>query len=223
MSAIDSIKIVNKKIAVACQKSGRAVEDIKLVAVSKTFPSDIIKTLFESGHNIFGESYVQEFLKKQEEIPQINWHFIGQLQSNKVKYIVNKISLLHSLDRQSLASEINKRYQAMDKKMDVLIQVNIGEESQKGGVNPKNLNNFLDSVMEMKGIQIKGLMCIHPYEDPEECRKYFVKMRNLFDKAKESGYPMIELSMGMSGDYVQAVEEGATLVRVGSAIFGNRY
>jgi len=223
LSTLDNIKIVKEQIANAAKKSGRLPEDICLVAVSKTFPSDVVKSIYEQGHKIFGESYVQEFLKKQEEIPQINWHFIGQLQSNKVKYIVNKISLLHSLDRHSLALEINKRYKAIDKNLDALIQVNIGEESQKGGVNPDDLYGFLDSVMDMGNINVKGLMCIHPFEEPEECRKYFVKMRNLFDSAKEKGYPMIELSMGMSGDYVQAVEEGATFVRVGSAIFGHRY
>lgn len=223
MSAVDNIKIVNEKISMAISKSNRIADDVKLIAVSKTFSSDIIKSLYNEGQNIFGESYVQEFVKKQEEIPQINWHFIGQLQTNKVKYIVNKISMIHSLDRLSLAKEINKRYNAIDSSLNVLIQVNIGQEMQKGGVNPKDVNAFIDDVMKMDNINVKGLMCIHPYEEPEECRKYFVKMRNLFDKLKDSGYPMTELSMGMSGDYSQAIEEGATLVRVGSAIFGNRY
>lgn len=222
MSAVENIKIVNTKIEEAAKQSSRKAEDIQLVAVSKTFSSDIIKSLYNDGQKVFGESYVQEFLKKQETIPQINWHFIGQLQSNKVKYIVNKISLLHSLDRHSLAMEINKRYKAFDKKLDALVQVNIGQEFQKGGVEPEDIYIFLDSLMNMDNINVKGLMCIHPFEEPEECRKYFVKMRNIFDKAKDKGYPMQELSMGMSGDYVQAIEEGATLVRVGSAIFGHR-
>lgn len=222
MSVVDNIKTVQEKINDAAKRAGRNPNEIQLVAVSKTFPMDIIKTVYNNGQTIFGESYVQEFLKKQEELPEINWHFIGQLQSNKVKYIVNKVSLLHSLDRPSLAKEIGKRYTAQNLSLDALIQVNIGSETQKGGVEPSNLFRFMDSVIQMSGINIKGLMCIHPYDEPEKCRKYFVKMHNLFEKAKTEGYPMEQLSMGMSSDYVQAVEEGSTLVRVGSAIFGHR-
>ena len=222
MSATEKIETVRSNIKTAAEKTGRKDSDISLVAVSKTVSTDVIKTVYNNGQNVFGESYVQEFMKKQQEIPQINWHFIGQLQTNKVKYIVNKISLLHSLDRHSLAAELNKRYLEENAEIDALIQVNIGNETQKGGVEPADLFRFIDEVIEYKAIRIKGLMCIHPFEKPEECRRYFVEMFNLFQNAKNRGYNLEHLSMGMSADYVQAIEEGSTMVRVGSAIFGHR-
>lgn len=222
MSAIDNIKIVKAKINDAALKVNRVENDIHLVAVSKTVSADIIKTVHNDGHRVFGESYVQEFLKKQDEIPEINWHFIGQLQSNKVKYIVNKVSMLHSLDRHSLALELSKRYKAQNLAIDALIQVNIGSEVQKGGVAVDDIFRFMDSVIDLGGINVVGLMCIHPYDEPQECRRYFVNMHNLFQKAIDRGYKLKHLSMGMSSDYVQAVEEGSTIVRVGSAIFGHR-
>jgi len=209
-------------MADAAKRINRDINEIQLIAVSKTVSADFIKSVHSKGQSIFGESYVQELVKKQEEIPQINWHFIGQLQSNKVKYIVNKISMLHSLDRLSLAKEISRRYKDMGAVLNALIQVNIGNESQKGGIAPEDLFRFMDNVMEIKEINVSGLMCIHPYKEPEECRKYFRDMYKLFQKAKDRGYPMQYLSMGMSADYVQAIEEGSTMVRVGSAIFGHR-
>jgi len=222
LSDLDNIKVVEENIKTAAAKSGTLPEDIELVAVSKTVSNDRIKNLYANGYDSFGENYVQEFVKKQEDIPQINWHFIGQLQTNKVKYIVNKIYMLHSLDRYSLAQELSKRHAAKGDAVKALIQVNIGREEQKGGIAPESLIEFLDKVIELDGIDIKGIMCIHPFEEPEECRRYFVEMHNLFEKAKGRGYPMEDLSMGMSNDYVQAIEEGATIVRVGSAIFGHR-
>ena len=222
MSAVDNLKIVKEKIKDAANKVKRDESEIQLIAVSKTVSAEIIREVYDDGQLLFGESYVQEFLKKQDELPQINWHFIGQLQSNKVKYIVNKISMLHSLDRHSLAAELNRRYKAENLNIDALIQVNIGEEIQKGGIAHDDLFKFLDRVLELDAINPVGLMCIHPYDEPENCRKYFVKMHNLFQNAKDRGYKMKHLSMGMSGDYVQAIEEGATIVRVGSAIFGHR-
>ncbi|MBN2878076.1 MAG: YggS family pyridoxal phosphate-dependent enzyme [Clostridia bacterium] len=222
MNDLNNIKTVEDNIKAAAFKSGRLPEEIELVAVSKTIAADRIKNLFDNGYHSFGENYVQEFTKKQEGIPQINWHFIGQLQTNKVKYIVNKIYMLHSLDRYSLAQEISKRYAATGETIKALIQVNIGKEEQKGGIAPESLIEFLDKVMELKSIEICGIMCIHPFKEPEECRRYFVEMYNLFQNAKDRGYPINNLSMGMSNDYVQAIEEGATIVRVGSAIFGHR-
>lgn len=222
MIQLNNLKKVKEKINTAAKGVNKNPDQIQLVAVSKTMPPETIKAVYDEGQLIFGENYVQEFLKKQELFPQIKWHFIGQLQSNKVKYIVNKISMLHSLDRLSLLSEIGKRYQAANSSLDALIQVNIGSEIQKGGVNPEDLFKFMDSAMNTEGVNLSGLMCIHPFEEPEECRKYFVKMFELFQKAKDRGYPMKHLSMGMSSDYTQAIEEGSTMVRVGSAIFGSR-
>lgn len=222
MNIAKNIVTINENIKSAANRVKRSKDEIQLVAVSKTVDIDTIKIAQTQGIVDFGENYVQEFLGKQENSPELNWHFIGQLQSNKVKYIVNKVSLLHSMDRISLAKELSKRYMAAEQCLDVLVQVNIGNESQKGGVATSELKEFVDSVMELRGINITGLMCIHPLEEPKECRKYFSKMKNTFDKLKNSGYPMKNLSMGMSNDYVEAIEEGATIIRVGSAIFGQR-
>ena len=130
--------------------------------------------------------------------------------------------MLHSLDRKSLADELSKRYSEHNLSIDALIQVNIGNEIQKGGIEPETLFEFMDYVSALSAVKIKGLMCIHPFEEPEECRKYFARMNKLFQNAKDRGYPMEHLSMGMSADYTQAIEEGSTMVRVGSAIFGHR-
>ncbi|MEX1377638.1 MAG: YggS family pyridoxal phosphate-dependent enzyme [Eubacteriales bacterium] len=222
MSALENIKSVKQEIEDAAKRTGRAADEIQLVAVSKTVDIDIIRQVYDGGQQIFGESYVQEFIKKQDILPEINWHFIGQLQSNKVKYIVEKIKLLHSLDRLSLATELSKRYTAQNTVIDSLIQVNIGEEVQKGGTAPDELFRFMDSVLELGGVNVCGLMCIHPYEEPEECRKYFARMYEMYEKAIDRGYKLKYLSMGMSSDYVQAIEEGSNIVRVGSAIFGSR-
>lgn len=218
----EKLEKVKSNIKAAAALSSRNQEDIQLVAVSKTVSTDRIMQAYNTGQTVFGENYVQEFVQKQEKYPEMNWHFIGQLQSNKVKYIVNKISLLHSLDRISLAKEISKRYSAISSSLDVLVQVNIGLEKQKGGVLPENLIEFLDTISPMQGINLKGLMCIHPFDDPENCRKYFSQMKNIFENIKSQNYSMDYLSMGMSSDYVQAIQEGANIVRVGSAIFGTR-
>ena len=222
MSAVENIKNVKREIEDVAKRTGRTAEEIQLVAVSKTVDINIIKQVHDDGQQVFGESYVQEFIKKQDFSPEINWHFIGQLQSNKVKYIVEKIKLLHSLDRLSLAKELSKRYIAQNAVIDSLIQINIGEEVQKGGTAPDEVFRFMDSVIELGGVNICGLMCIHPYEEPEECRKYFARMYEIYQKANDRGYKLKYLSMGMSSDYVQAIEEGSNIVRVGSAIFGSR-
>lgn len=217
-----NIDVVLEKIALAAEKSKREPSDIMLVAVSKTFPYNVVNEAVEYGIDTFGENYVQEFIGKYDINSKLNWHFIGQLQSNKVKYIVNKVALLHSLDRMSLAKELNKRYMNASSVIDVLIQVNIGLEAQKGGVLPSELEGFIDNVSNMQGLKICGLMCIHPMGPIQESIQYFRRMKCVFDDMNEKGYNMKYLSMGMSNDYVEAIQEGANIVRVGSAIFGNR-
>lgn len=222
MNIQKNIDIVKGKIALAAEKYGAKSSDIMLVTVSKTLPYSVVNQAVEYGIDIFGENYVQEFVEKYEINPKLNWHFIGQLQSNKVKYIVNKVALLHSLDRMSLAKELNKRYMNISSVLNALVQVNIGLEPQKGGVMPDELEDFLNTVSNMQGLKVCGLMCIHPMGPTEESIQYFKKMKYIFDDMKNKGYEMKYLSMGMSNDYVEAIQEGANIVRVGSAIFGSR-
>ncbi len=219
----NNIQIVREKLAHAAKVSGRSPEDIQLIAVSKTVDVDRMKIAVESGVHAFGENYVQEFIEKYAKLPELEWHFIGQLQSNKVKYIVRKASLIHTLDRPSLAKELNKRYRALNLQMKTLIQVNIGLEKQKGGIEPDALESFIDQCKSYEGIDVCGLMCIPPYQvNPEDGRVYFERMRKLYDRLNDRGYNLTKLSMGMSADYELAIEEGANIVRVGSAIFGAR-
>lgn len=219
----ERIQQIQHDIAQAAKRSGRSATDVLLLGVSKTFNMEAIQQAAQGGVQAFGESYVQEFIDKYDENKGFEFHFIGQLQSNKVKYIVNKVAMVHSVDRLSLAKELSKRALANGRCMDVLVQVNIGMEEQKGGIAPDDLDEFLNQMGNFEGIRLCGLMCIHPFVPPEEARLYFKRMKAIFESMREKGYHMQHLSMGMSADYVQAVEEGATIVRVGSALFGSRY
>lgn len=218
-----NMQAVKENIAQAAKVAGKKAEDIQLIAVSKTVDEERIKAVAETGHLSFGENYVQEFIEKYANLPEFEWHFIGQLQTNKVKYIVKKASLIHTLDRPSLAKELDKRYRALNLQVRTLIQVNIGQEAQKGGIAPDAVESFIDQCKSYSGIAICGLMCIPPYQvNPEDGRVYFERMRNLYDRLNAKGYQLTKLSMGMSADYALAIEEGANIVRVGSAIFGAR-
>ena len=202
---------------------------VQIVAVTKyTDNPEVLKKLFEDGQRAFGENRVQQLeekVKELEELP-IEWHFIGRLQSNKVKYIIDKVRLIHSVDRPSLVDELQKRATKKGiKEVDVLLEVNVGGEETKGGVSPEEAPQLLEYILKnAPALRVKGLMTIPPYrEDPEEVRPYFARLRELKDKlAEEFNLELPELSMGMSHDYEVAVEEGATIVRVGSAIFGER-
>jgi len=226
---IANLRRVRENIAKACQRVGRPTDSVRLLGATKTKPPTVLRWAYEAGLKLFGENRVQEFLKKWEELrdlPDIEWHFIGRLQSNKVKYIIDKVRLIHSVDRPSLVDELQKRATKKGiEKVDVLLEVNVGGEETKGGVSPEEAPQLLEYILKnAPALRVKGLMTIPPYrEDPEEVRPYFARLRELRDKlAEEFNLELPELSMGMSHDYEVAVEEGATIVRVGSAIFGER-
>ncbi len=226
MEACRKLEEVLERIEKACQRAGRKKEEVTLLGATKTVPPNVIKRFYECGLKVFGENRVQEFLKKYEDLSglSIEWHFIGRLQSNKVKYIIDKVKLIHSLDRDSLLEELKKRASRLGIKANVLIEVNVGNEETKGGVKPEDLEAFFEKVLNAKDLEVLGLMCIPPYEeDPEKVRPYFAKMREFKEKLEEKfGVSLPHLSMGMSSDFEVAVEEGATIVRIGTLLFGER-
>jgi pyridoxal phosphate enzyme (YggS family) len=224
---VERLGKIEERIAQAARRAGRDPQSVRLVAVSKTKPAAAISDAFACGQRIFGENYVQELVGKQAELAQdITWHFIGNLQSNKVRQIAGRVDLIHSVDRLSLAAEIDRQWGALGKVCDVLIQVNISREETKGGASSEELLDLVREVALLPHLRVKGLMTMPPFfDDPEAARPYFRKLRELareIEAAGIAGVEMRELSMGMSGDFEAAIEEGATLVRVGSALFGER-
>lgn len=223
-SRIDEIRA---RIGKAAARSGRRAEDVKLVAVTKQVEPDVIARAAQYGLLAFGENYAQELRLKQEIIGRavgenVEWHFIGRLQRNKVKYLVGSVALIHSLDTVSSAAEIDRKARASGIRMPILVEVNTGGES-KGGVEPDALDDFLHEVSVLPGVEVKGLMTMPPYfDDPRDARPYFAALRSLRERLSAKYPGLKELSMGMSGDFEVAIEEGATIVRIGSAIFGNR-
>ena len=228
MDLESNLKNINQRIKEAAERSGRDPYDIKLVAVTKRVETQRIEQALALGIDTFGENYAQEFRDKSKILAEklddkINWHFIGQLQKNKVKYIVGKVEMIHSLDSLSVAKEINKRAESLEIKVPVLIEVDTGGEESKGGVTPTGLKFFLNELKELSSIEVQGLMTMPPYFDNiEMARPYFIKLRELRDDLLPSFPHLKQLSMGMSGDFEVAIEEGATIVRIGSAIFGER-
>ena len=227
MDLKSNIESVIKRIGEAALRSGRRPEDVKLVAVSKRIEAGRVIEALSLGLDTFGENYAQELRDKRRVVEEgspekAHWHFIGSLQKNKVKYLVGSVELIHSLDSLSVSEEINKRAVSAGEKVSVLIEVNAGEDS-KGGVGQGGLEGFLEEVSKLDSLQVKGLMTMPPYsDDPEQARPYFRALREMRDGLK-SIYPgLTELSMGMSGDFEVAIEEGATIVRVGTSIFGPR-
>lgn len=223
----DNLLSVEEKIIQACKNSGRDEKEVKLIAVSKTKPNEDLEEAYAEGIRDFGENYVQELTDKIETLPDdINWHMIGHLQRNKVKYIVGKVKMIHSVESMGLVEEISKRSEKLGIVTDILIEVNIGGEDSKFGLNPEDVEEFVREASNYKGVKIKGLMTSAPYVvDPEENRGLFRQMKSLsidIGNKNIDNVCMCELSMGMTNDYVVAVEEGATLVRVGTAIFGKR-
>lgn len=199
----------------------------QIVAVSKTVPAERINPVKDAGVRILGENRVQELLEKYPHLDaSFEIDLIGRLQSNKVKYIIDKVRMVHSLDRESLAQEIDKRAQQRGIRMPVLIQVNIGREKQKGGIDPDELFAFAKYAAALPGLDVRGLMAVMPdIDDDTQLRSCFVRMRKLFERLQNEAIDktaICELSMGMSGDYEMAAQEGATIVRIGSAIFGTR-
>ena len=227
MSLSENLQEVQKNIDEAVKRCGRNRDDVTLIAVSKTKPVSMIQEVYDLGVRDFGENRVQEIMEKFDSLPNdIRWHLIGHLQTNKVKYIIDKVCLIHSVDSLKLAGEISREAMKHDLIADILIEVNVAGEESKFGVKPEDLEQLVRDVAKLPGICIKGLMTVAPYVvDSEENRQVFVKMKQLsVDISRKSidNVCMDYLSMGMSGDYTVAVEEGSTMVRVGTSIFGER-
>jgi pyridoxal phosphate enzyme (YggS family) len=228
MDVRSNLEVVKDRILRAAERAGRNPADIRLVAVTKQVEPERIIQAAQAGVRIFGENYAQELRDKYEAVErsveeEVEWHFIGRLQRNKVKYLIGRVKLIHSLDSVSVAEEINKRAKKAGIKMPVLIEVDAAQEESKGGIKAADAGDFINGLAGLSSIEIRGLMTIPPYfDEPELARPYFRKLRELRDELKNK-FPLVEeLSMGMSGDFEVAIEEGATLVRVGSAIFGPR-
>ena len=225
----DNIDHIKKKIAEACERAGRPRESVQLIAVSKTKPVPDLMEALNYGHNVFGENKVQEIRDKVEAMGTegIHWHMIGHLQANKVKYLIGVVDLIHSVDNDKLAAEIEKQAAKHDVVMDVLCEVNMAGEETKFGLKPEETMDFVKRISELPHLKVRGLMTIAPYtEDPESNRVYFKGLRELKDRINAEHIPGVDmdtLSMGMTGDYEVAIEEGATLVRVGTGIFGERH
>lgn len=211
----------------ACQKSGRNTANVTLISVSKTKPVSMLNEAYAAGSRDFGENKVQELVEKYEVMPKdIRWHMIGHLQRNKVKYIVDKVALIHSVDSLKLAEEISKEALKKNVCVSILIEVNVAGEDSKFGVAPAHAEELVRKIAILPGIQIKGLMTIAPYvENAEENRQYFAQLKQLsvdINSKNIDNVNMNVLSMGMTGDYSVAIEEGATYIRVGTGIFGER-
>lgn len=234
----DNLANIEERIQAACDRSGRKRSEITLIAVSKTKPTSIMKSAYDSGIRHFGENRVQEMVNKYNEIDgdwgdNINWHLIGHLQRNKVKYIVDKVDLIHSVDSVRLAKQIEKEAAKKDLICDILIQINIAKEDTKYGIDKKDLESFFQEIIAFPHIRVRGLMAIAPYvEKAEDNREFFKQMRELFidiKTKKHDNYIYKDhmdsfniLSMGMTGDFEIAVEEGATMLRIGTGVFGDR-
>jgi pyridoxal phosphate enzyme (YggS family) len=215
---------VMERIEKAAQKVRRNPNEIKLVAVSKTVEVARIMEAIEAGVSILGENYVQEAQKKIEEIGRpVSWHFIGHLQTNKAKYAIRLFDMIHSLDSVPLAEELNRRAEQADRVMKVMIEVNLSKEATKFGTDEEVVVNLAKRVQNLNHLSLEGLMTMPPYFDsPELSRPYYIALRALKERMVKEGIPMKDLSMGMSNDFEIAIEEGATYVRVGTAIFGPR-
>ena len=229
MTIAERFKEVKKRVDDAAVRSGRDPEDIKLVAVTKTHPASEINEAIAAGATDIGENRVQEILEKIDDVSPVRWHLIGHLQTNKVRQVIDKVVMIHSVDSLKLAREIDKRAAAAGLKMDVLIEINSAMEETKSGIAAGDLKQLVtDITAECENVRVCGIMCIPPIAaDPEDSRPYFKEAAELFEDMKSWQLPPerfapIELSMGMSGDFEVAVEEGATIVRVGSSIFGPR-
>ncbi len=224
---VANITKIRQRIAVACARCGRDPHSVKLMAVTKTVPGELILQAVDAGINLLGENYVQE---AREKIDQLNGraqlHLIGHLQTNKAKYAVKIFDYIHSVDRRELVLELDRRAKAASRKMNILIEVNVSGEQTKNGVAARAAVELVKSIAQLTNLSVRGLMTMAPYsDDPETSRPYFQALRCLRNEIARAGIPgvqMEELSMGMTDDFEVAIEEGATIVRIGRAIFGNR-
>lgn len=237
---IENASAIFKRISHAAMRAGRSPDEVKLIAVTKTVGIETIKEAIDAGLRIFGENRVQEAQKKISDlkfeitppIPPfekggmkggVEWHLIGHLQKNKAKYAVQLFDLIHTVDSIELAEELNKQAEKIGKIQSILVQVKLSEEETKHGISEDELILLLEEIKKLKNLKLEGLMTMPPFFDnPEEARPYFRRLREIRDNAKEKGFMLPELSMGMSGDFEVAIEEGATMVRIGTAIFGER-
>ncbi|MBO4880459.1 MAG: YggS family pyridoxal phosphate-dependent enzyme [Firmicutes bacterium] len=228
MSITQNIADIRSRIAEAAKRSGRSPDDILLIAVTKLHEPDEIEEAIATGVTDIAENKVQEIQKKYDQIVSpVRWHLIGHLQTNKVKYIIDKVVMIHSVDSLKLAEEIDKRAAAAGKTMDVLLQVNAAHEESKFGLDPKDVPQVMQDILDTcPNVRIRGLMHMAPWsEDPEEIRPYFKEVKDLFDTLSGVQHPNSDfkyLSMGMSHDFETAIEEGANIVRIGTSIFGER-
>lgn len=223
----DQLQEVEKRIQAACDRAGRKREEVTLIAVSKTKPVETLQEAYDLGVRIFGENKVQELTAKYEALPKdIHWHMIGHLQTNKVKYIIDKAELFHSVDSLKLAETIEKEAAKHDLIADILVEVNVAEEESKFGMKMEEVIPFVEKVSAFPHVRVRGLMTIAPFvEDPEENRSIFADLHKLYIDIKKKNHDndtVSVLSMGMTNDYEVAIEEGATMVRVGTGIFGAR-
>ena len=224
----ENLANVEKNIEQACKNAGRSRDEVTLIAVSKTKPVEMLQEIYDENIRDFGENKVQELCSKMEQFPSdIRWHMIGHLQRNKVKYIVGKVELIHSVDTYRLAEEINIQAKKQNVIVPILVEVNIAHEESKFGISAEDAILLVEEISKLENIRIKGLMTIAPYvENPEDNRLYFRKIKQLSvditNKNIDNVFMEI-LSMGMTGDYMVAIEEGATMVRVGTGIFGERH
>lgn len=229
MSIAGNIERVKEIIAEAAEKSGRSADDVLLLAVTKLHTPEEMNEAIDAGATDIGENKVQEVLEKYDKVKPVRWHLIGHLQTNKVRQIIDKVVMIHSVDSLHLAKEIEKRSEQAGITMDILIQVDPEDQETKFGVDPAELHDLIKNIAEeCPHIRVKGLMCIAPfYEDPEDTRPFFREVKKIFDTCREDfdGVENVDfryLSMGMTNDFRIAVEEGSNLVRVGTAIFGYR-
>jgi PLP dependent protein len=211
----ENLAQVRERIERQCMRCHRRTDSVKLLAVSKAQPLRAVAEAFAAGQSAFGENYAQELHEKADTLPEAEWHFIGALQTNKVKLVVSHAALVHTCDRLALAKELDKRAAANNVVQNVLLEVNVGREPQKGGVLPEQLDELYARVRDLPALRCDGLMCIPPAD--QDPRPHFRALRELRDRLG-----LRELSMGMSADYELAIEEGSTIVRVGTAIFGER-
>lgn len=222
----ERLKNVKERIRKSAEESGRKAEDITLVAVTKTYEADVINEAIELGVTDIGENKVQEILRKYDAVKPVRWHLIGHLQSNKVKYIIDKVCMIHSVDSIHLMDEIDRQAAKHNIIMNILIQVNISGEETKFGIKPEEIDEYLKHAGELKHIKVCGLMTILPKNDnPMKNRLHFVNINRLYLDISAKKYDNVYmqcLSMGMSGDFEEAVREGSNMVRIGSAIFGER-
>jgi pyridoxal phosphate enzyme (YggS family) len=225
VSIAERLHEVRRHIDEAARRAGRDPSQVRLVAVSKLQPPEAIREAYAAGQRLFGENYVQELVAKAADLvdlPDLRWHFIGHLQRNKVKHVIDRVRVIESLDSERLLAEVDARAAAAGVELDVLVQVHIGEEETKSGCAPGDLGALLARADASRRVRLRGLMVLPPYElDPDEARPYFEALRGLRD-AHGGSARLPELSMGMSHDFEVAIEEGATIVRVGTAIFGPR-